>query len=210
MSSDTFLSLNIPRLGNSSSRRIEEQAHAQGHAAGYIAGLRAAQSDHAERAAQYETEQAAAAQAAAERVDRAVALLSAAARAMNERTLPLLADAHGQLAAAAAELAESILGVELADHERSARAAVDRALAGVETRLVHCVRLNPADLALLDEFNLNGEHGRPGVSGADITFTADPELRRGDAVTEFADGYLDARIGSALERATIALRRENS
>lgn len=208
MSSDAFLALDIPRLGDTASRRIEEQARARGHAAGYTAGLRMAQSDHAERVARYESERAAAAQAAAEQLDRAVALLSAAARALNERTLPLLAESHGALAAAAAELAESILGIELADHERSARAALERALGGVDTRLVHAVRLHPDDLALLEELDLHGDRERQRVV-ADITFIADPVLRRGDAVTEFADGYLDARIATALERATTALLREN-
>ncbi|MGO4690017.1 FliH/SctL family protein [Glaciibacter sp. 2TAF33] len=209
MSSDTFIALDIPRLGTNSSRRIEEQAQARGHAAGYTDGLRAAQAEHAVRVAQYEAERAEAARVAAERVDRAVSLLSAAARALEQRTLPLLADAHGALAAAAADLAESILGVELADHERGARAAVDRALAGVDTRLVHSVRLNPDDLALLDDVWLRGDGLRHDGSIGGVTFSADPELQRGDAVTEFADGYLDARIETALERATIALLREN-
>jgi flagellar assembly protein FliH len=205
---DTFLRLNVPRLGDTVTQRIEEQARAGGHAAGYTDGLRAAQAEHAARVARYEAERAAAEERAAARVNHAVAVLTAAGQALHERTLPLLADSHGALAAAAAELAESILGVELADHDRSARAALSRALAGVDARTVHAVRLHPDDLALLAELTLHGDLHLPAAEG--INLTADPALRRGDAVTEFADGFLDARIGTALTRAKAALLRENS
>jgi flagellar assembly protein FliH len=208
MSSDTFLRLSVPRLGDSASRRIEEQARSGGHAAGYTDGLRAAQADHAVRVARYEAERAAAEERAAARVDHAIAVLTAAAQALNERTLPLLADSHGALAAAASELAESILGVELADHETSARAALSRALTGVDARIVHTVRLHPDDLALLAELTIHGDLHLPAADG--INLTADPALQRGDAVTDFADGFLDARIGTALMRAKAALLRENS
>jgi flagellar assembly protein FliH len=208
MSSDTFLRLTIPRLGDSASRRMEEQARASGHAAGYTDGLRAAQAEHAVRVARYESERATADEHAAARVDHAVGVLSAAAEALNARTLPLLAEVHGALAAAAGDLAESILGVELADHEASARAALARALTGVDTRLVHTIRLHPDDLSLLAELTLQGDLRLPTTDG--ITFTPDPALQRGDAVTEFADGYVDARINTALERARAALLRENS
>lgn len=205
MSTDAFLAMNIPRLRDSVSRRLEEQAQARGHAAGYTEGVRAAQADIDARAVRLEAEHAAAAELAAARVERTLALLGAAAQALHRRTVPLLADSHGALAAAAVELAEAILGYELADHEHSARAAVDRALADVDGPLVRTVRLNPDDLALLDDQALSGTATQTGVD-----FTADPSLARGDAVTEFADGYLDARIGSALARAKAALLGENS
>jgi flagellar assembly protein FliH len=201
MSPDSgFLSLNFPQLGNDGSRLLEEQARARGHAAGYTDGLRAGRAEIEERLARIEADARTAAEQASARVEYTVSLLAAAADALNDRTLPLLADAHGSLAAAAAELAEAVLGCELTDGPRSATAAMSRALMGVETHLVRTVRLHPDDLALLDSDTR---------AGAGVGFTADASLERGDAVTEFADGYLDARIRTAFDRAKAALLEEN-
>ncbi|NKX49982.1 hypothetical protein HER39_05200 [Arthrobacter deserti] len=131
------------------------------------------------------------------RVDQTVQALGMAVRALQQRAAPVLADAQDTLVAAAMELAEAILGWELADGERSARAALSRALAGVDASAVQTVRMNPADLTVLD----------PEVRRqAGVRFVPDSSLARGDAVTEFEDGYLDARIGSALARARAALQ----
>ena len=75
------------------------------------------------------------------------------------------------------------------------------------------IRLNPEDLALL-------RASGPGVSGPgasalgagagtttldDIRAVADPSLAPGDAIGGLPDGWLDARIRSALDRAREAL-----
>lgn len=200
MSSDTFLTMTIPRLGTSNSARLEEQARARGHAAGYTDGLRAAQVEVDRRMAQLEEQHAAALHAANDRTAAAVAILQAAAQSLNDRTLPVLAESHGALAAAAIELAEAILGYELGNEERAAHAAVTRALDVTHLDDVRTVRLHPADLALLDD------HVR---RSAGVTFTADSSLSRGDAITEFPSGYLDARLSTALDRAKVALLAEN-
>jgi flagellar assembly protein FliH len=200
MSSDVFLAMNIPRLGDRANRQLEEQAQARGHAAGYTDGLRAARTEIDGRIARLDAEHAAMMQQARDKTDRTVALVTAAARALNERSLPLLSDANAALAAAAVELAEAILGYELADGPRSARAALARALEVPDPREVRAVRLHPDDLALLD----NDIRAAVGVE-----LRPDSTLRRGDAVTEFPDGYLDARISTALARAQAALLREN-
>jgi flagellar assembly protein FliH len=201
MSSDAnFLAVNFPRLGDASSRLMEEQARARGHAAGYTDGLRAGKAEIEERLARVEAERETAAAEARAQLDRAVSVLTAAATALHVRTLPLLDEVHGALAAAATDLAGAVLGYELADGPRSARAALHRALDGIEAHQVRTVRLHPDDLALLDD----DTRTRAGVE-----FTADASLERGDAVTEFPDGYLDARIGTALDRAKVALLEEN-
>lgn len=200
MSTDAFLAMTIPRLGTSSSVRIEEQARARGHSAGYTDGLRAGQLEIERRMAELASEHAAAVQAANDRTAAAVAVMEAAARALNERTVPVLAESHGALARAAADLAGAILGYELGDEERSARAAIGRALDVTSLDEVRAVFLHPADLALL------GDEIR---DAAGIVFTADPTLARGDARTEFPHGYLDARLFAALDRATAALIAEN-
>jgi flagellar assembly protein FliH len=150
--------------------------------------------------ARLEEQHAAALRAANDRTAAAVAVLQAAAQSLNDRTLPVLAESHGALAAAAIELAEAILGYELGNEERAAHAAVNRALDVTHLDDVRTVRLHPADLALLDD------HVR---RNAGVTFTADSSLSRGDAITEFPSGYLDARLSTALDRAKVALLAEN-
>lgn len=200
MSSDTFLALTIPRLGTTNSSRLDEQARARGHAAGYTDGLRAAQVEVARRVSELDERHAEALQAANDRTTAAVAVVETAARSLNERTVPLLAESHNALAAAAIELAEAILGYELGNEERSARAALARALDVTHLDDVRTVRLHPEDLALLD----------PDVhAAAGVELTADPSLSRGDAITEFPHGYLDARLSTALDRARAALLAEN-
>ena len=178
----------------------DESARARGHAAGYTAGLRAATAEVDARIARHDAEHAAAMLHQQTRVDRAVALLESAA-ALHQRTLPVLQDAEDTLVATAVELAEAILGHELGDTETSARAALSRALipgadAVAGSGRPQAVRMHPADLALIDQVTRQD---------AGVEFIADVGLARGDAIAEFPDGFLDARIGTALARAKAAL-----
>lgn len=194
-----FAGLTFPDLRTAGQDRSDEQARARGHAAGYTAGLRAAEAEVNARIVRLEREHAAMLREGQERLDRAVGLLGAAARALNERTLPLLSESEGALTRAALELTEAIIGYELGDGEKSARSALDRALRLADPALVRSVRMHPDDMAILDD----------GVRmGAGVDFIADESLARGDAITHFPDGYLDARIGTALARAKSALLEE--
>ncbi|WP_022883842.1 FliH/SctL family protein [Glaciibacter superstes] len=195
-----FLATPFPRLGDDETRRIERVARAQGHAAGYTEGLRAAQAEIDARRAELEADHAARQVRAQRQTDSALALLGRAAEALNSRTLPILEELRRELAAAAVELAEAVLGYELADHETAAHAALDRVCAAGDPRLVHTVRMHPDDVSLLAA-NVGATTG--------IELSADPSLARGDAVMEFPDGYLDARLASALARAKAALLGAN-
>jgi flagellar assembly protein FliH len=174
----------------------DERSRARGHSAGYAAGLRSAAAEMAATAARLGAEHAAAVRHGQAQVDRALAVLGAAAAALDERTVPVLRDAENTLVSTALDLAEAIIGHELDDAETSARSALGRALDHTNTVQPHSVRLNPDDLAMLDATVL---------AKAGVDFAADPSLARGDAVTEFPDGYLDARIGTALARAKAVL-----
>jgi flagellar assembly protein FliH len=81
---------------------------------------------------------------------------------------------------------------------RTARAAVARALAVTDPGDVVTVRLHPADLAQLDAATLDSVV-------ADVAFVADASLARGDAEAELRVGQVDARLGTALDRARTAL-----
>jgi flagellar assembly protein FliH len=185
------------RVGVPSSRDAGERI--RGHAAGFAAGLRAAAREQEEWLARREAEFAArVAQHDSERL-AALGVLEAATRAVRDLTTPVLADAQDLIAAGAIDLAEAVVGHELRDDTASARAVVHRVLAHTDTALVVSVRLNPSDLAALDPAETAG-----------LEFRADPSLRRGDAVAELPDGFLDAGITSAIERARSVLLGEAS
>lgn len=195
----TFSPVVFPSLRSNGTSADDLRSRVSGHSAGYAAGLREAADDVAAEAARRD---AALAQAIAEgeaRVAAAVAVLAAASEALNRRTIPVVAAAQDAIAATAIDLAEAIIGRELSSEETSARSALHRALAGVDTALVQVVRMSPADLSVLDEQS---------IVATGVTFVPDASLGRGDAVTEFADGYLDARVSSALERARTAILEE--
>ena len=202
MSIDTeFSRVTFPALRSDDTDPFDVQARASGHAAGYAAGLRAASQEIAERTARLDAEHEASMLHGRARVDRAVAVLTAAARALEERTVPVIELSQDAIAASAIELAEAIIGSELSRDGTSARTAVARALGGVDAKTVHVVRMNPVDLSALDD---------AAIAATGVAFAADESLARGDAVTEFAVGYLDARVSTALARAKAALSGEGS
>ena len=197
MSPDTnVMPVVFPILRGSGQARVEAQGEARGHVAGFAAGLRAAQDEVEATMTRLQAAQDELTSRGQDRIDAAIAGLAAAVRTLDEHTIAVLADVQEVIAATAIELAEAIIGRELADGDTSARSALARALSQVAPAVVHVVRMNPADLAALDGSTRDA---------AGVRFVADATLGRGDAVTEVADGYLDARIGTALARAKAAL-----
>lgn len=172
--------------------RSEGLGYTRGHTAGYTAGLRKGTAEAEARRAEMEAEHAAVLRQAEARTERAVALLTAAAQALDAAALPVLDYAQDTLAAAALELAEAVIGHEITDHEFGAKAALARALSAPAPAAERTIRMHPADLSVIESLQLDG---------AGAVFVPDASLERGDAVAEYADGTLDARIGSALQRA---------
>ncbi|MCU1424396.1 MAG: hypothetical protein JWM51_687 [Microbacteriaceae bacterium] len=194
--STEFSTVSFPSLHGGGRDIRHDQARASGHAAGYTAGLRAAEKEIAARVAAVEAEHAATALHARARLDRAVALLSAAANALEARTVPVLEEAQAAIAEGAVQLAEAVVGSALGDAGTAARSALERALTSVDVGTLSCVRMNPADLDLI---------GQSTLDATGVTFVRDATLAPGDAISELPDGYLDARIGTALDRAREAL-----
>ncbi|GAB2972758.1 FliH/SctL family protein [Actinotalea caeni] len=195
-SATTSTATTVPLLPAITTGRASDavtEATRRGHAAGYAAGLREAARTVAERREQLEAEHARAIEQVRQECARALTALGAAAAQLRAREVATVRDAQDVLAAAALDLAEALIGVELADGETSARAALTRALADVDAETVRVVRLNPADLRHLD----------PATAG--VRLVGDPSVPVGDAVTELDHGVLDAAIGSALRRARAAL-----
>ncbi|MFC8923856.1 FliH/SctL family protein [Cellulosimicrobium sp. NPDC057127] len=194
MSTDTrFVPQAVPVLPSARLQEVEASASARGYAAGYAAGARAAQQDAARARAELEAEHARRVAEQAARTERALAVLREAARALGERTVPVVAEAQDATVRGALDLAESIVGFQLADRSRAAQAALERVTASAEGAVV-AVRLHPDDVDLLAETGV-----------ADALLVPDPALRRGDAVADLEHGFLDARVRTAVERARAAL-----
>ncbi|WP_228498077.1 hypothetical protein [Frigoribacterium sp. VKM Ac-1396] len=231
----SYPSVSLPGSDAATSRQAHDaRAEARGHAAGYAAGLRAAELELAARRAVLEAEHSDLLHRLQAATVSAVGALAASARALDARVAPVLDDAEEALVATAFELAEAVLGYELRASEpvdavspgadatargagatdastrtidpapadprtgRTARAAVARALAVTDPGDVVTVRLHPADLARLDAATLDSV-------AADVAFVADASLARGDAEAELRVGQVDARLGTALDRARTAL-----
>lgn len=174
--------------------------YVHGHAAGYTAGLRAAEAERVRRLEELEAGFAARRDQQQREALRLAGLLQSAAAALNARTLPTVAAAEETLVAAAVELAEAILGYELSDRSKAARAALDRALSGSKGLDVVTIRMNPEDISMLGGLDVPGAG-----SGTAVELAPDPTLNPGDAVAELPQGFLDAKIGTALARVKGAL-----
>lgn len=195
--SHDFFPLVFPSLPSSAKHdQADADNRAAGHAAGYASGLRTAGAELAGQRAALDAEHRAALLHDAARMDRTIAVLTAAVAALDSLLLPVVTDAQDAIAASALELAETIIGEALADGERSSKAALTRALAGVDPATITTIRLNPLDLGVLDETVR---------AAAGVSFTADASIARGDAIAVLPLGYLDARIATAVARARAAI-----
>ncbi|MHC6219506.1 FliH/SctL family protein [Arthrobacter sp. MMS24-S77] len=176
----------------------EDRGYTQGHAAGYAAGIQAAALEQRRLREQLEAEHRAMLDAGRQAVAEAVRALEAAGAAARQYRGVALEEAQDVLAASAIDLAEAILGYELETGRNTARAALARALgvvSGVET--VTAIRFHPADLAALSAVDVGN------VAGVELK--SDPALNPGDAIAEYPQGWLDARLSTALDRAKAAL-----
>ncbi len=197
--SSAFAPLVFPEVATEVTGEIAERARVQGHAAGYAAGRREAavvlEQDRA--ALRAEADRVLAGEFA--RIRSAAAALDAAAASFLNADAATSAVADEAVLAAAVDIAELVLGRELADRPGSAIAAVRRALAAAGDAPVRVVRLHPDDVALVDV--VVAEHPA-------LRFVADAALERGDAVADLTDGSIDARIGAALDRVRLAFSGE--
>ncbi|MFC5930088.1 FliH/SctL family protein [Cryobacterium melibiosiphilum] len=205
-----FPRLNAPTTSETAAQtdaavQIREQARAEGHSAGYAAGLRAAAEEAAAQTLRIEHAQVAAAQTAQARVDYAVQLLGAAAAALDAKAAPNILEVESALIETALELTEAVIGFELADTETSARRAFERALSQADEGETRTVRMHPADVLALNSTVSGSMFGSATAALPGVELVGDPTLNRGDAVVDFSDGFLDARLASAFARAKAAL-----
>lgn len=201
LSTSTYSPLNFPALRTPAMESESAAAYTEGRTAGYTDGLRKATAEAAVRRAEMEAEHAAVLRQCAARTDRAVAALQAALDELGAVSLPMVTQAQDALIHSALDLAEAVIGHELSQGDLSARAALARIMEHPIRPGVHTIRLNPLDLSMLD---------KDALDGLGVTVLPDPSLAVGDAAAEFEDGYLDARIGTALDRAKFELLGDNA
>lgn len=178
--------------------RSHQAARAQGYATGWAEGRRVALARAAEEA---ETvRRAAAADQARRDAEHAQALnaLDAAVASLDARLAEALGVLADQVVPAALELAEAIVGREVATAADPGADALRRALTEIDPSVPVTVRMHPADHGLLDPALLEG---RP------VTLVVDASLSRGDAVAETPDHVVDATLATALERVREVLAR---
>lgn len=190
-----------PRVIESVAARAErEAAVARGYADGLESGraeaaaeldqlMQAQEARFGERTAALESMYAA-----------ATATLGAAAHALHTGLAEKVGDAHSRVQHTALEIAVSVIGAELSSESNRVRAAIDRVLATVEFDEITSIRMHPADVEALAAM----------APVPHITAIADDTLQPGDAYAVLVDGWLDARIDSALARVRASLRDQVS
>ncbi|MCF3138913.1 hypothetical protein LRQ04_06545 [Paenarthrobacter sp. AR 02] len=200
MSTENFTRITFPPVGTTDRSDDVDRGFVQGHAAGYAAGMQAAAAEHRELQQRLRAEHQEMLDAGRSSLARSAQVLQAAAQAAQQRQEVTLDEMQDVLAASAVELAEAILGYELAHGADTARAALNRALgAGGSTGVEHvtAVRLHPHDIAALQASGVDD------IAGVELK--SDATLRPGDAIGEYPNGWIDAQIGTALDRARRAL-----
>ncbi|HEY0249279.1 MAG TPA: FliH/SctL family protein [Gryllotalpicola sp.] len=193
---DIFESLAFAHvIGGAEDTTARREAELRGYADGYAAGARRAERMLEERSSALEerarSEREAAQRAATARLER----LDLVTAALGQRAEQRLADARQALLQAAIELAEALLGQELADGTTSARAIARRVLAAEEAAAITRLRVHPAEVPAVAAL----------LAPRPVEVVADPALDRGDAVAELPAGFLDVRITAALSRVRRAL-----
>ena len=182
-------------------RNLAERSHrvarAQGFAVGWAEGVRASQ---ARSAAAHEE----AARALEERSNRVLSEQQAASAALatavtrcQETTRALQERLADQAVELALQIAEAVLGREVA-LSTDPGDAVRRALTALPVDVPLVLRLHPDDQALLDPALL---------AGCPASVVADPHLARGDARVETESGWVEADLAGALARVREVLGR---
>ncbi len=207
-SGSTFKPMSFAAVDSDSPDSPGSPGYIRGHSIGYTFGMRAAAAEAKIRRAEMDAAHAAAMARQQAELEHAVGLLAAARTALNAVVLPVVTEAQDVLLAGSVDLAEAILGHELANGPTAARSALTRALAQQASAGTYAVRMNPADLAELNELNDNTTLRENPLGQDGLRFVPDAALARGDAIAEFEHGYLDARIAAALARAKDALAED--
>jgi flagellar assembly protein FliH len=174
---------------------LEESA---GFAQGYSQGLAAVRKASKEEAERNEAATAAMNARARSQHQQQQALAQSTLAALNSAVLPVVADAEKALLRYAVQLAEQLTGVHMRDGQSRAVSIAARIL-GQGSAAPVTVRVNPMDVHSVTEL----------LATTPAVVTEDPSMTPGDAVATYPHGWLDARIGTALQRVKEQLETED-
>jgi flagellar assembly protein FliH len=182
--------------------RVKEEARTAGYAEGWAQGQR-----EAEVAAQAVLDRAAAAeqrlQAQREAALRqAIGAVTAAAQRLEQRQAAATTDVTELIAGYAVEIAEAILGRELADPATRGADALRRVMVDAPVTGVVTVALHPDDHRQLA---LDGDELT--YEGRTVVLRADATLRPGDAVAQVGAMTIDGTVAAAVHRVREILDR---
>ena len=158
-----------------------EDAARVGYEDGFQAGLRDAAVEAAARA---EHTQAA--------LNNALAALDAAAAELAARQAGTVADMEARITTIALQIAEAVVGREIAMSSAAGRDAIARALQLAPGRAAATARLNPQDVEAVGDLSTLTQ--RP------VTVVADPSVESGGCVLDVGPCRIDAQITPALAR----------
>jgi flagellar assembly protein FliH len=109
---------------------------------------------------------------------------------------------------AAVDIAEALVGHELADVDSATRSALARALRLAPAHEAVTVRLNPGVFGALSADDFQALLASVSeTSGRTIRFEPDPTLAVGDALANSAATSIDARVGEGIKRVRALLSR---
>jgi flagellar assembly protein FliH len=165
------------------SPELIESARQEGYTAGFEEGYGAGYTSGIEDARRH-----------VELLGQLVERLGREADGLAARETTARAQLEDDVVAVAMQIAEAIIGHQLAQPDGRGRDAIARALALAPAHGDVTARLHPADIAVL------GDAGTI-APGRTLVIVADPALTPGDCVVDVASCRIDARISAALERA---------
>ena len=158
-----------------------EQAARVGYEDGFQAGLAAAAKENEALVGQSRAA-----------VATALGAVDAAAAALGARQDVVVADVEARIAAMALQIAEAIVGRELAAATSAGRDAIARALRLAPERVAAVARLHPEDVSTVGDLG--------SLTDRTITVVADPSVERGGCVLDVGPCRIDAQITPALAR----------
>jgi len=175
--------------------RVTAEARATGYAEGWAQGQREARVAAGHAAAQVAAEQREFERIRAHALEQALDAVAAAAEQLERRTVPAATELAEQVLHGMVELAEALLGRELADAPDRGLDALRRVMAPAPQTGTVTVRLHPADFASLGADGSDYVfHGRP------VVLRPDASLSPGDALAEQGTTTVDARLSEAIRR----------